>query len=418
MPRRWQAILHAHLSHWMVVLLLTGIGLWVGSYIDHNNLWTDVRYAATQKMFQQLRKPLYPKRTAIVLIGDEEYWLGELAGRSPIRRDYLGRLVDALDKAGAQVIALDFDLRSPEPDGSVRENPAYIEETKVLASSINSINGRAKVILATSIGLAPDGDGYVSQANVYDGLISAPIERGYVQLPYDVRRVPLPMDVEDRSGNQTSVVDSFSTAIVKSVDLEAYRRTVDSGSDELPFASYIAPSEFANSSEPKLLRASKLLRDPSAASKYLSGKIVIVSGDWNSRAFGVGPRVDMHASPVGLMPGAMIHANYVESMLNDQVFRPIPEWLAIAAEVLMVLVLSVVAFLGLRLWVQMATMIGITLLILLASFFLQDLGRFVDFFIPLIIVLGHRVIEKILEWRREAVEWRKEAPRRPDHAHA
>ena len=114
----------------------------------------------------------------------------------------------------------------------------------------------------------------------------------------------------------------------------------------------------------------------------------------------------------------MIHANYVESMLNDRVFRPISEWLAIGAEVLMVLVLATVAFLGQRLWVQMVSMIGITLIILLASFFLQDIGRFFDFFIPLVIVLCHRVVEKILEWRREAMKWRKEGQRRPDHAHA
>jgi hypothetical protein len=54
-----------------------------------------VRYAATQHLQDLLgsvRKslfPLYPKRTALVFVDDEDYWTEELAGRSPVKRDYL-----------------------------------------------------------------------------------------------------------------------------------------------------------------------------------------------------------------------------------------------------------------------------------------------------------------------------------------
>lgn len=415
--RKLWAHLRRHGSHWLVVAFLTIAGLYLSFYIDSKNLWIDLRYAATQKMFLQVRRPLYPKRTAIVLIGDDEYWKGELAGRSPIRRDYLARLVEALNTAGVELIALDFDLRAPEPNASTHENPAYLEETKMLAKTINDMKGRPKIVLPTSIGIAASGDGYAAQGNVYDGLISAPIERGYVQLPYDVRRIPLPLEIEGISGDGIVTVDSFATAIVKSVDLEAYRRTAEQGSDELPFASYIAPREFTDLPEPKVLSASELLRSPEAASKYLAGKITIVSGDWNSRAYGAGPRIDSHASPVGVVPGAMIHANYVEAMLSDRVFRPIPEWIVVAGEVCVVWLLAIIALLDLPLTTQMAAMLGTTLLILLVSFFLQDLGRFVDFFIPLVIVLCHRAVEKVLEWRTEARHWRKSRAGQRNHAH-
>jgi CHASE2 domain-containing sensor protein len=212
------------------------------------------------------------------------------------------------------------------------------------------------------------------------------------------------LEADNLVTHQTVNVESFATAIVKCVDQVAYNRTVEHGSDELPFAGYIAPEEFAapHATERKLLSASELLKDPAAARKYLGGRIIIVSGNWSSRAFGVGPRVDLHASPVGPVPGAMIHANYVEAMLNDRAFSPVPEWFVVAIELLAVLLLAIVMALHLSAWAEVATVVGVTLFFLVANFFLQDLGRFFDFFVPLVILLGDVAAEKIIGWRKAA----------------
>ena len=52
----------------------------------------------------------YDKNTVVVLIGDKEFWGTELARRSPLNREYLARLVVALDKLDPKVIALDNNI--------------------------------------------------------------------------------------------------------------------------------------------------------------------------------------------------------------------------------------------------------------------------------------------------------------------
>jgi len=55
------------------------------------------------------RMPMNQRRHAtVILIGDKEYWGPVLAGRSPLRRDYLAQLIDRLDQADASLIALDL----------------------------------------------------------------------------------------------------------------------------------------------------------------------------------------------------------------------------------------------------------------------------------------------------------------------
>jgi CHASE2 domain-containing sensor protein len=146
------------------------------------------------------------------------------------------------------------------------------------------------------------------------------------------------------------------------------------------------------------MSAREFLSESAAAQEYVRGKIAIVSGRWNSRAFGVGPRVDLHASPVGLVPGAMIHANYVEAMLNDRAFSPLPKWFAYTVEIVPVVLLSLVIAGISSSWLQLAAVIGTTLFMLVLNFFLQDLGMFFDFFVPTVMLLGHVVAHKINEW--------------------
>jgi CHASE2 domain-containing sensor protein len=399
---------HQRLGYWIADLVLIVLGVAIAQYIDDNHLWTDARYAATQHLQDLLgsvRKslfPLYPKRTALVFVDDDDYWTERLAGRSPIKRDYLACLVDALDKANADVIALDFDLRSPRPENP-RDFTLYEEETHTLVNTINDVVAKhqRRVVLATSVGFAPGSDGYVEHANVYENLILPRVSRGYVQLPYDVRRVPLPLALD--TGNKTTqpppTVDSFATAIVKRVDPVAYSRTVDKGRDQLPFAGYIPPEAFSlpGSKQPGV-SAREVLSNSAAAQEYVRGKIAIVSGVWNSRASGAGPRVDLHPSPAGLVPGAMIHADYVEAMLNDRAFSPLPKWFAYTVEIVPVLLLSPVIVMTLSRWLQLVVIVGATLFMLVLNFFLQDLGMFFDFFVPTVMLLGHVVAHKIYEW--------------------
>ncbi|MGH9649293.1 MAG: CHASE2 domain-containing protein, partial [Terriglobales bacterium] len=186
------------IGHWLIVLVLTALGTWIGHWISQKQVWVDVRYWIYQKTFDaaRVRGPLYPKRTALVLIGDQEYWKGELGGRAPIKRDYLAKLVEKLDAADAAVIALDFDLRSPVPDGSMIEHPDYRAETERLAQTLKNVASRRPVVLPATVGLDAEGY-YVERSTIFSGFDfgEARVHSGYLQLPYDLRRVPVALEL-------------------------------------------------------------------------------------------------------------------------------------------------------------------------------------------------------------------------------
>jgi CHASE2 domain-containing sensor protein len=114
------------LGYWCIAVALILIGMYLGEHIGELDIWVDMRYRLYQSLQQLAPHDIYPKRTAIVLIGDEEYWNGELARRVPIKRDYIAKLLEALDTADPQVIALDFDLHSQTLDGTLLDHPDYI----------------------------------------------------------------------------------------------------------------------------------------------------------------------------------------------------------------------------------------------------------------------------------------------------
>jgi hypothetical protein len=46
---------------------------------------------------------------------------------------------------------------------------------------------------------------------------------------------------------------------------------------------------------------------------------------------------------------------------------------------------------------------GLTLFfVALSYFFIQNLGLFFDFFVPVVVLTGHLAVEKVLHWRRQA----------------
>jgi len=111
------------------------------------------------------------------------------------------------------------------------------------------------------------------------------------------------------------------------VDPVAYSRTVEKGKDQLPFAGYIPPEAFSlpGSKQPGM-SAREVLSNSAAAQEYVRGKIAIVSGH-GIRVHWVQVRGWMCMPPRrDLFPGAMIHADYVEAMLNDRAYSPLPIW--------------------------------------------------------------------------------------------
>jgi hypothetical protein len=111
--RLWsRQVLSKGAHYWFTVIFLICLGVGIGDWLDRQKFGDDLRF----QMFRWLQE-LSPRRehsvrTAIILINDEDYWKGSLGGRTPLKRDYLAKLVSVLDSAEPAVIALALDLRS------------------------------------------------------------------------------------------------------------------------------------------------------------------------------------------------------------------------------------------------------------------------------------------------------------------
>src|SRR3569623_429399 len=155
------AIWH-HRRHWAVVIVLIYFGGRIGHYLETNEQLFEVRYFLYQWFQNASPWPLYSRDTVVVLIDDETYWKREPAGRVPINREFLAKLVKKVAEARPAIIALDFDLRSPDPtgketattgDGSVTlcEREEYVEETATLLKTLQALSASCKIVLPRTV---------------------------------------------------------------------------------------------------------------------------------------------------------------------------------------------------------------------------------------------------------------------------
>lgn len=389
---------HKGIRYWLVVLVLIVGGYFLGVWLERQEFALDWRYKISDLISQGPRQP-FIQRTVLVLINDDEYWKGkDLARRTPIRRDYLAALVDHLDHADPAVIAIDFDLRSPVPDGTLIEHEAYVGERDKLLDAVKSVskNPNRWIILPRTIRWE-NGD-YLPESDILDVFDFKEdqgynVKRGYLQLPYDIRRIPLQVRLKD--GKPAL---SFAEAIVRATNERALKRV--EGEEELPYGTYLKPGAFEQFS------ATEVISENSEAFKKIRHNIVIIGAGWSKTAYGRGGPADSFATPVGPVRGAMIHANFVEALLDNRTSAPWSERVREVIEILLVVILAI-AFALLDQPIRKA--LGLLVLILIvvgfSYFSWLNLGHFYDFSIPLILIGIHAVYEQfqiVLEWRRKA----------------
>jgi CHASE2 domain-containing sensor protein len=422
--RRMPYLRHKNVGHWVRVVLVIVLGLYASHLASEHTSWIDLYLY--QRLSELDWRPLEPRNTVIVLIDDELFWRGRLAGRNPVKRDYLAELITVLDCAGADVIALDVDLRSPDPNGQPPDHPDYASETTMLVNTIKRSTGdphpcitgnssysvpSRRIVLSRALGASRDGH-YVAQANIYDGAglchddantaAAVTVYCGYLELSHDIRILPPALLLDD--GHR---MVSFALAII-----QARRRLrPDEGldvQDRLRFGSYIPTETWYGKRKGRpasvvFLAREVLEQSPEARRQKLESKIVLVGGAWAELAYRRGQPVDLWPSPVGPIPGVLIHANYVEALLDSRTHAPIPELTERAIE-LGLLLLCLVAFkVRLRAW-HKSVVVGALLfsLLLTAYFAFQNLGLVFDVFIPLLFLGAHAGFEQVLEWRAKA----------------
>jgi CHASE2 domain-containing sensor protein len=402
-------------GHWLRFTLLLTVGWYVGHLLSASPWLTQLRYALYHRqLMMRDRAKLYPKRTVLMLVNDDDYWGDEFQARSPLKRDVLAELLDRLNAAGVNTVALDVDLRSPRPNSPGFEFPDYKQEDAKLIEAIGRMCAAGRhVVLASSISF--DSDGYHEMPSIYtSALPSLPcVQKGYIQLPFDMRRAPGTLDLA--GGGH---LDSLSLAVTGIADPTAHDTTAADNTRGFRFSEYLTAADFAPRDGKQFVFSGQQLTQmkPEQLRNQLADKIVFLGANWHSNAYGTGPMVDLHASPGGPEPGVMLHANYVEAMLDRTgTFAPLADSTGEFLEVILVLALALVGALEIHsAWKWAAFAFACMFSLVLTYTLLQNLGVFLDFLVPFMIILFHTIAEEFMGMLHELRHSRLESKGLPD----
>ena len=382
--------------------LMLALGSYIGHELSQSGRFTDWRYALYQKQVRwERRGPIYPKYTALVLLNDDDYWSDEYQARAPLKRDKLAALLDRLNDAGVNTVAFDVFMTSPLPKNPSYDFADYAHEDELFFQAVKRMCDAGRhVVLATEYrGIVPPR---TEPPSIYMSLMpSLPcVVRGHIDLPEDMRKIPGMVQLNDGS-----YLDSFSLAITKIADPIAYHSLVKDENRGYRFGQYLTPEDFSTRDGRQFIFNALELEHMGQLQlrQALADKTVIVGGHWHSDANGVGRYVDMWRSPGGMESGAMLHANYVEAMRDPMsTFTPISDRAAEMLEWGLALVLALLGALEVHAgWKWGGFVLSCTASVLLTYVLLQNLGLFLDFFIPILMIVVHTMAEELLEMRRE-----------------
>lgn len=388
--------------------MFVALGLFISHKVASKPWYHEWNYPLYGKLTTIGPRQPYAEHTLAVVIDDNDYWHGALEARSPLNRAYLASLITKLSECNPGVLALDIDLRSPDPAGkitspvpgqphAVPDHPSYAEETWKLLEAIRKAAKRCPVVLPRTIRYSDEYDPhgsaaptYATEHDIYDGFDfgSQDVHTGYIALDDDLRVVPreLPLETD-------AMLDSFSLAIVRAFRPQALAE-YEVSSEHL--ASFLKEGAIPELSAGQLLAANS--NQLAELSKQIRGRSVIIGGDWHRLGPGRGPRVDSYTTPAGLQSGALIHANYVEALLDHRTF---PRWKFLALIIDIGLAYGLAYLLRRKLdWYKKAALIvGLFILPVAGAYFLlHNLGVVLDVLVVLGLLLTHLMVEKITEW--------------------
>jgi len=371
-------------SYWLGVLFAATAGLAVTLALSERTFWRGMRYYAYRAAEKASRDAIKePRQTRTILIGDKSFWGTRLQHRVPIKRDYLADLVSKISKVHPNVIALDVMFAAADPRADAIPD-AYAAETEALSKVIIQQVPRTTTIVFPLAILWPENR---TVGGIFDYLLHLPnVAVGFTRLNGDVRRVATSVTLDD--GRR---LDSFALAVVKAMDQSS---EADSRwRDDFPFGYMLSRNELA----PAVFDADDILQLPDGDPllQRFAHKAVIIGGDWHPDPSNPGIGVDDHQTPAGMLPGALVHANYIESLLAHVTRRMPTRWEEVGFELFFSLVAATALLLG-RGWWKLAFLAvfgGIALLVLYHVAW-QNLGVFVDFIPSAVALTLHAGIEQ------------------------
>src|ERR1700730_4644842 len=139
------------LSYWCVAIVVLLLAHFGSPQIYKKLGLGDVRSRSFQTILDWSPRPAEPRRIKILKVEDDEYWLGPLAGRRPIKRDYLASLIDKLVAMNVHIIALDFDVRLPDPNSFEIPEEYRVETQRLIDAIRNAARSGKRVVLASPV---------------------------------------------------------------------------------------------------------------------------------------------------------------------------------------------------------------------------------------------------------------------------
>jgi CHASE2 domain-containing sensor protein len=397
-------------GHWLRFVLLLAAAGYAGHLLGNSPWLTEFRYTVYHRQLMMRDRPeLYPERTALVLLNDDDYWGDSFQSRTPLKRGQLAELMDKLREVGVNTVALDVDLRSPRPQEPAFEFPDYKAEDAQLIAAIGRmcVAGR-HVVLASSVRFGDDG--YEESPSIYTAALKQLpcVRTGYIQIPFDMRRIPGTLVLADGSH-----LDSLSLAVTGIADPTAHCQATAETGHGFRFSEYLTEADFAGKNGRQFIFSGQQIKsmDTAALRNQLADKLVFVGAKWHANAYGAGPLVDVHNSPGGNEPGVMLHANYVEAMLDRTgTFAPVSDSAAELMEIALALALAMIGVLEIHTaWKWAAFGIGLVLSILFTYSLLQNLGLFLDFLIPMLMIVVHAIAEETIKIWHEFMHLKRNA---------
>jgi CHASE2 domain-containing sensor protein len=145
--------------------------------------------------------------------------------------------------------------------------------------------------------------------------------------------------------------------------------------------------------------------DPATLAK-LANRVVLVGGSWRTASLGRGELVDAHETPVGVLPGVLVHANYVEALLTGRTVRPNSGFVHVVADFALGILLACVLIAGVGYWKLLWLAAAAAGVVVVSFMFWQNLGIFLDAAPLLVLLGGHAAVDEVLTWRAAAEEHR------------
>ena len=409
----WTSCARKGLWHWIRFAVLLAIGWFAGQALKDSPYLTGLRYWVYRNQIELSNHgPVYPRRTALVVLDDDDYWGTDFSGRSPLKRGELAAILDRLREAGANTVVLDVDLRathSAEPGFKFADFKDYQDEDSILLEAVGKMcDAGRNVVLGASVFL--DGDGYSwikapSLFNPSEKRYSC-LQAGYLQLPDDLRLIPGQLDLRD--GEK---LDSLSLKVVSLINPTAYKWALSKGDRGFHFARYLSKDDYQPADGRRFVFNWRQLKntDINSVRRDIADKVVLIGGAWHANAPehanmpGHGPTVDTLPSPVGPLPGVFLHANYIEALDGERgTFAPVSDTTAEVLEFSLAIVLALVAALEIHSgWKWTAFFTSLLLSVILTYVLMENLGIFLDFLVPILILIGHTLVEEVMDMRTE-----------------